>query len=311
MSAARTLTAGLSAALLWATSLPAAAVDSQLTANLLVNTTAFYPVSGVDSHAPTLNLMDDPLIRQLQVLDASSALSGGSAIAHFEGRMGLLRAYAEASFPYCCDTTGHRVVQGYSNATVEGRFFDSIAVSGAGLALGTPVSYTVNFSIAGTLSNPSFESGGFLTAYGMAEVRLRDMSSFAEVNKSWDASRDTTGLFSLTLDTFVGRTLSLSGMLAVGASVSDAARLGREAWADFGHSAGYQLVPSVAGLNTIGASGYDFATPVPEPGTWALLAVGLLGLGLRRQSHPCLRRPSSKSADSSAPPTASGATAPR
>ncbi|TXI18844.1 MAG: PEP-CTERM sorting domain-containing protein [Roseateles sp.] len=312
MGVARKLLAGLGATLLWAFSLSATALDSQLTAQLLVNTTAFFPVSGVDSDAPTLNLMDDPRVRQLQVLDTSSALSGGSALAHFEGRMGLLRAYAWASFPYCCDALGQRVVQGYSNATVEGRFYDSIAVSGASLAPGTPVSYTVNFSISGSLSDPSFESGGFLTAYGLAEVRLRDLGSFAEVNMRWDASRDAPGLFSLTLDTFVGRTISLSGMLAVGASVSDAARLGRVAWADFGHSAGYQLVPSVAGLNTTGASGYDFsASPVPEPGAWALLAAGLLLLGLRRQSRPCLRPPSSKSDDFSAPPTASGGTARR
>lgn len=300
------------AALLLAVSLPARAIDSQLSANLLVNTTVFYPVSGVDSDAPNLDLRDDPRLRQLQTLDTSAAFGGGTASAHFAGRMGLLRASVESSFPYCCDATGHRVVQGYSNATVQGRFYDSIAVTGAGLAAGTPVSYTVNFSITGELSNPSFESGGFLTAYGVAEVRLRDMSSFAEVNKSWDASRDATGVFSLTLDTFVGRTISLSGMLAVGASVSDYARLGRNAWADFGHSAGYQLLPSVAGLNTTGASGYDFsAAPVPEPGTWLLLAAGLALLAWRRQSRPCLPRPSSKSGASSAPPTANGVMAPR
>ncbi len=270
-------------ALLLACSLPAAAIDSQLYATLLVNTSASYPVSDAVARRTDLNLIDDPRARQLQTLDDSTAFSGGTATAHFEGRMGLLRAFAESSFPYCCDASGRRVVQGYADASVQGRFYDSIAVSGAGLAMGTPVSYTVNFSITGALSNPSFEMGGFLSAYGIAEVRLRDMASFAEVNKSWDASRDMPGVFTLTLDTFVGRTISLSGMLAVGASVSDYAQLGRNAWADFGHSAGYQLVPSVAGLNTVGASGWDFATPVPEPGSWLLMGAGLLALAAWRR----------------------------
>ena len=53
--------------------------------------------------------------------------------------------------------------------------------------------------------------------------------------------------------------------------------------ADFYHSAVYGLVPSVAGLNTVGASGIDFlaSAPVPEPAGRALLLLGLgLGLGL-------------------------------
>lgn len=270
-------------ALLLACCLPAAAIDSQLSAVLNVNATAFYPVSGAVQHNPTLDLRDDPRVNQLQKVDASAAFGGGTATASFAGRMGLLRATAAASFPYCCDAQGHLVTQGYGNATVQARFYDTIAVTGAGLSAGTPVSYRVSFSIEGELSNPSFESGGFLTAYGVAEVRLRDMASFAEVNKSWDASRDAPGVFTLTLDTFVGRTLSLSGMLAVGASVSAYAQLGRNAWADFGHSAGYQLVPSVAGLNTVGASGWDFATPVPEPGSWLLMGAGLLALALWRR----------------------------
>ena len=66
-------------------------------------------------------------------------------------------------------------------------------------------------------------------------------------------------------------------MLYAGADVSDYAATGRfRAEADFAHSAGYELIP-VAGLNTTGASGHNFlAAPVPEPGTWALMAGGLL-----------------------------------
>lgn len=299
-------------ALSLATSLPAVAIDTQLYATMNVRSTAFFPVSGVDGYAPNLSLIDDPQAIQMQGLDRSASFGGGNAEGHFEGRVGLLRASASASFPYCCDAQGHRIIQGYADATVEARFYDTIAVSGAGLAPGTPVSYTVNFSIEGALSNPSFEIGGFLSAYGISEVRVRDATSFAEVYKRWDASRDATGLYSLTLDTFVGHTISISGMLAVGASVSDYAQTGRTAWADFAHSAGYQLVPSLAGLNTVGTSGWDFATsPVPEPGSGLLMGLGVAAWAWRRQSRPCSPRPNSKSAVSSAQPTASGGMARR
>ncbi|MGQ3052858.1 MAG: PEP-CTERM sorting domain-containing protein [Roseateles sp.] len=289
---------------------PAAAIDSQLLVNMNVHATSFMPPgAGEQRLVPTLDLRDDPRLAQMQRMHEIASFAGGHGIGRFEGHVGLLRAFASASFPYCCDLAGRRVNHGYAGASVQGRFYDSIPVTGAGLAPGTPVSYTVNFSISGHLSSPGFEIGGFLSAYGVAEVRLRDMSSFAEVSKSWDASRDAPAIFSLRLDTFVGRTISLSGMLAVGASVSDYAVLARYAEADFGHSAGYQLIPSVAGLNTVGASGHDFATPVPEPAAGLLMLAGLAVLVRRRQLQPCSPRPSSKSGASSAPPTASGATA--
>lgn len=300
-------------ALLLAASLPAAAINSQLTVHMNVHSTSFLqPGAGEQRFVPTLDLRDDPRLAQTQRLHEIASYAGGHGIGRFEGHVGLLRAFASASFPYCCDPAGYRVNHGYAGATVQGSFYDSIAVTGAGLAVGTPVSYTINFSVGGHLSNPSFEIGGFLSAYGVAEVRLGDLTTREVKIRNWDASRDAPGSYQLTLDTVVGRTIYVTGMLAVGASVSDYAALGRYVEADFAHSAYYQLVPSVAGLNTVGTSGYDFSqAPVPEPGTWLLMGLGLAVLAWRRQSRPCSPRPSSKSADSSAPPTASGAMAHR
>lgn len=253
----------------------------QLTASLLAKAIQFAPGPGVTvSHDASLNLLNQPAADQLQVLSEFSQVPvGGTADARFMGRVGLLKAYAAASNPYCCDLQGHAITIGYSNATVQARFYDTVLVEGAGLAPGTPVSYRVEFDISGSLSRPVFEMGGFLSADGLAEVRLRDLSSFQEVSLSWNAANDAAGRYALTLNTQVGHSLSLSGMLYAGAYVSSYAQLGRSAVADFYHSAAYSLAPSVAGLNTVGASGHDFLAPVPEPATWAALLLGLCTLG--------------------------------
>ena len=261
----------------------------QLTADLLANAVQFSPGPGItDSHGSHLDLLNQPAAGQLQLASEQSRTPvGGLADARFKGRVGLLKAYAAASNPYCCDLAGHTVTIGYSNATVQARFYDTVAVQGAGLADGTPVRYQVAFDIDGSLSTPVFESGGFLSVDGLAEVRLRDLSSQQEVSLRWDASRDATGRHLLTLDTQVGHQLGLSGMLYAGAYVGSYARLGRSAQADFYQSAGYALRPSVAGLNTVGASGFDYLAPVPEPAAAALLLAGLAALGGRAVLRRC------------------------
>jgi hypothetical protein len=262
---------------------PALAQTHQLTANLLANAFMTLPLPGVtDSHTFNLNLLNEPGTAQLQVLSQSAGTpNGGQAQARFEGRVGLLRAYAEASYPYCCTPQGNTVTTGYTHATAQGTFFDTVAVFGAGLAPGTPVSYRVDFDISGGISSPFFEVGGHLSAFGVAEVRLTDLTANTQLIWSWDASRDPTGRYSLTLPTFVGHNLGINGMLYAGAYVDAYAITGRSAVADFEHSAVYTLVPSVAGLNTLGASGHDFLAPVPEPATWLSLLGGLVLLGVR------------------------------
>ena len=204
--------------------------------------------------------------------------NGGGATSRFKGSVGSLKAFSAANFGYGFDAQGHSLFIGYGSSSTQGSFVDRVLVGGAGLALGTPVSYRVDFSIDGSLSSPAFEIGGFLSASAGATARLSDLQSGQDVSFNWTAGQQAPGVYSLTLATQVGHTLQFTGSLNTFAYVSYYAQLGRSAQADFYHSALYTLAPSVAGLNTVGASGHNFLAPVPEPSRWALLGAGLLAL---------------------------------
>lgn len=247
------------------------------------------------SNVDNFSFIHQPEALQPYRLDERATVGGsvGNATALFEGSIGTLKAYSSAAYAYGYDAQGHGLFRGYASATAQGSFSDTVLVGGAGLALGTPVNYRVEFRIDGTLSSPSFEIGGFLNASAGASARLTDLQSGQQVSFIWDASRQTVGLYTLTLATQVGHSLQFTGSLATSAGVTHYAQTGRSAEADFYHSAYYALAPSVAGLNTVGASGHEFAVSnVPEPASWALFGAGLLALLLLlRQSHPLQGEP--------------------
>lgn len=289
MKAAATFAAlaALTAGLLLPSAARAQSYGLYANVNTIANQTFPGPAQSVQN-ANNLSFTDQPQAAALNALnEVASVSNGGTAEAKFLGSIGLLKTYASAGFPYCCTVGGVTVTTGYTYATAQGSFLDSVTVSGAGLAVGTPVSYRVDFSINGTLSSPTFELGGHLGVDGLAQVRLRDINNNGEeVVLNWDAKLQAGGVYSLTLPTVVGHTLQISGMLYALATVDSSALLARFAESDFYHSAGYTLVPSVAGLNTIGASGHNFLAPVPEPSTVWLMASGVLLLAFRRGVRP-------------------------
>jgi hypothetical protein len=273
--------------------LPLAAGAQSWGASAAINATTVLNLPGQPQQAITkvdnFNFNGQPQALLPTTLSGVSTVNnGGTATAKFQGSIGTLKAYSFAAFAYGYDAQGVGLFTGYSSATAQGSFADAIVVGGAGLAMGTPVSYRVEFSIDGTLSSPSFEIGGFLSASAGATARLTDLQSGQQVSFDWQAGRQATGQYSLTLATQVGHTLQFVGLLNTSAGVTHYAQTGRSAEADFFHTARYALAPSIAGLNTIGASGHDFAvSSVPEPSTGVLLSAALLALAwqLRRREH--------------------------
>jgi len=253
----------------------------QSTADVNTIASTFAPAPREDQqHVDNFNHLNKPAALAPSHLDQTSQVNnGGFARSIFEGSVGHLKAFAEASYPSGVPEPHY---YGYAWAAAHGSFADTVAVGGAGLALGTPVSYALKFYIEGTRSTPVFELGGSLHVDALAELRLRDLSSGVDRWLSWDARNQGNGWYSVTIDTEVGHSLMVTGMLYAGASVSSSTTLARYAVADYGHSASYFLAPSVAGLNVTGASGHDFSvSAVPEPASAALLLVGLALIGLR------------------------------
>jgi hypothetical protein len=238
----------------------------------------FQPPEGGPDIGSSFRFTDDPQALQPNALQAVSTVSKGMGKALFLGSIGSLKAYAFASFADGVGPFNFPIFSGQAKGEAGGEFFDRLVVTGAGLAVGTPVSYRLDFSIDGTLSSPSFEPS-YLATFAWATVRLSDQDLGRRVEMSWRAGADAPGIFSLTLATQVGSNLLIEGALGASAKVDAFARTGRSAEADFYHSALYMLTPSVAGLNTVGASGHNFLAPVPEPSSWALFGGGLLALG--------------------------------
>ena len=241
----------------------ALAYGYSLTANVITEATNFPEGVRQEGH---LQLDNDPRAFSLQALDRVAQVSnGGKAVGMFLGSVGLLKAYASAATP---------LGGGLVSSTVTSSFADTIAVSGAGLAAGTPVSYRLDFSIQGSvLPSPP---GSLPTAFADARVMLQDDNTYQAVSFNWSDRTMAPGVYSLVLNTRVGHSLVLYANLNVGAQVGSNPLTGGFAEADFYHSARYALTPSVAGLNVVGMSGHAYtASAVPEPSSAALLGLGL------------------------------------
>jgi hypothetical protein len=225
---------------------------------------------------------NDPGVSQTHLRDTSIYLSDTTqAAARIFAGMGVIKASVSASVPRPAPNFDGGQSNGYASAT----FMDSISVNAPGVAAGTPVTYWVNFRIEGRMSSGTSVST-ITYAQASALVRLEDANNSSLSSVFEWAPQQGYGVHTLAIGTTAGATLRLTGNLSLTAHANSNAPPAQPvaAFADFGNSAYFNLGTSVPGFNTVGASGHDFASPVPEPQIWALFAAGLLWLGRRSLS---------------------------
>ena len=208
---------------------------------------------------------------------ASSTATGGGASSMATASMGVLRTFATASFAGYAGGGG-------AGSRGEALAWDTVQVQTAG---------AVNFVI-----DPSGTSTGSLggNAYGS----LGGSTGTAFLLLYSDEFQSQPPLITLLYDAN-GTSNVLSGTVTLLPGISYYMRYGLDteadvygnfldqgvhsATADFSHTLLIHLAPQVDGLGLSSGSGYDYVNvaSVPEPTTYALFGIGLLGLGFIRR----------------------------
>jgi len=206
--------------------------------------------------------------------------SGMSSIATASASLGTLHAFAQTQIPNG-DAIGHNL-QSHAYADMQ----DTLLASSSNGTLFNNYSYTVNITGATTASTPVFAVPN-LRADAFVQLNIRYATTGEVlVGTFWETS-DTVlggGVISGTL-TGIPKDARLSLEVFIQTDtgvVTSAFGQGGFAQADYSSTVHLYLDALTPGANTVGSTGYDYATAaVPEPSSPWLLAAGLAAIGLR------------------------------
>ena len=225
----------------------------------------------------------DPSLSALGSYADTAALQGGtlgSAVGSADISPGLLRASASAYHLSDGTTT-------YSETYVDVTVADFITIGqSSGLPVGTPDTITLTMSLSGIHTAIDNATGG---AYGMdvtASEKIIDEVSGNSTTIIFDLASGTgtlTGTFAGT----VGEQVILDNILHLFTYANGVSPYSTSS-ADYSHTVNYYLDSSVAGVDFIGSTGHNYASPTvattPEPLTLSLFGAGLAGaVAMRRR----------------------------
>jgi hypothetical protein len=235
---------------------------------------------------PTIDPADLPIFREVSSFAQLSSLSMAEGYA--AAGLGKLQARSLARFE-ADGTEGSSLSQSLAIAQ---------ETATAGGPLGAPVTVDLLLSVTGTASPPASDPNDAYDASATALLIAGDISSInllelieslvngtplptspdyslLSFNSLTSPPGDVTGTFATT----GGTTFDLFYGLITHASVTGQSGAA-EAAVDYSKSLTFSLFPQQPGVGVTTFGGQTFLTPVPEPQTWGLLAIGLAGLAL-------------------------------
>jgi hypothetical protein len=178
---------------------------------------------------------------------------------------------------------------------------DSVLVTSGTLSIGAPVQLRLTLHMSVVATNTYRVGGDYdLSAYAPGSYYLAAYAglnagvTFSFPNALYKSVPTFASDYPLLIDTTVGSTVAIYITLGVSAEErsgnwptnggSNYPNNGGST-VDASHTVGVNIDAVTSGLSLSSESGHDYATPVPEPGTWTLLGLGL-GLLLLFRKRP-------------------------
>ena len=151
--------------------------------------------------------------------------------------------------------------------------------------------WTVNISGSSTVPSPYGvfpDSNGF-EYIGLNIVDNTTRTTLANPNWSYTLGNGGKFIFSGTISGVAANdSLYMQLDLQVGAgSGTNAVGQSSYAYSDYSHTVLFNLDALTPGANTVGSTGFDYATPVPVPGSYVLMmsGLGMFGFLARRRNR--------------------------